>query len=193
MDYKFKANKNGNCRMCDKKDEVNCMICCDECDRWFHVTCTELSALPKRRTPWLCIKCAAIADYLENQQKAIQSLQEAKTDKKPKSDSENAANLTQDLHVKALQAIVETMKEVKIDNRASTDTFMSEVVELPNSYKTALSRFLMLEKKLSKDTVVKDWYHDKIDEYLQKDYMRKLSPEEALIETPKTFYLPHFI
>lgn len=93
---------------------------------------------------------------------------------------------------RALKIMNDTIKLTKSGYEIGL-LWKSEVVELPNSYKTALSRFLMLEKKLYKDTVVKDWYHDKIDEYLQKDYMRKLSPEEALIETPKTFYLPHFI
>lgn len=66
-------------------------------------------------------------------------------------------------------------------------------VNLPNSFKTALNRFLLLEKKSAKDPSLKEWYNNKIDEYLGKGYLRKLSPQESVAELPRTFYLPHFI
>lgn len=66
-------------------------------------------------------------------------------------------------------------------------------VELPDSFETALKRFLQQEQKLEKDQPLKTWYHEKINEYVAKGYLKKLSPEEYMIENPKTFYLPHFI
>lgn len=69
----------------------------------------------------------------------------------------------------------------------------NDIVELPNSFRTALNRFLLLEKKVDKDQSLKEWYNGKIDEYVEKGYLKKLSPQESVVETARTFYLPHFV
>lgn len=141
MDHKFKINENGNCRMCDKKDVPKAMINCHECDRWFHLACINLKEIPKRGSKWLCIKCAAIAEFIESQQKVIQTIQETKEEMKLNVGTSNSINLNQDIHVKVLEAIIGKIKEINVDNRESTDIFMirQTLLELPEfdgSYKT---------------------------------------------------------
>ncbi|XP_058122612.1 uncharacterized protein LOC131293502 [Anopheles ziemanni] len=56
----FVDNKNGNCRLCDKPDPSDShMVQCDECDRWFHLTCAKLTKLPTAEEEFMCIKCSA--------------------------------------------------------------------------------------------------------------------------------------
>ncbi|XP_053691580.1 uncharacterized protein LOC128740093 [Sabethes cyaneus] len=69
----------------------------------------------------------------------------------------------------------------------------NEDVKFPNSFKTALGRLLIQERKMDKDPTLRDWYNAKIKEYVEKGYMRKLTVEEYMKSTPKTFYLPHFV
>ena len=45
---------------------------------------------------------------------------------------------------------------------------------------------------MDKDGQLTTLYWSKIDEYVEKGYARKLSAEEAAVETPRTWYLPHF-
>ncbi|XP_062700537.1 uncharacterized protein LOC134284937 [Aedes albopictus] len=55
----FVTNKSGHCRLCDKPDEEGkFMVCCDECDRWFHLNCAGLSQPPKKSDRWICVKCS---------------------------------------------------------------------------------------------------------------------------------------
>ena len=45
---------------------------------------------------------------------------------------------------------------------------------------------------MDKDGQLTKLYCSKIDEYVEKGYAQKLSAEEAAVETPRTWYLPHF-
>ncbi|XP_054272891.1 uncharacterized protein LOC128993157 [Macrosteles quadrilineatus] len=62
----------------------------------------------------------------------------------------------------------------------------------PPSYDNALRRLNTLEKKMERNLEFNEAYTTKIDEYMEKGYIRKLSPEKAAIITDLTFYLPHF-
>ncbi|XP_053696951.1 uncharacterized protein LOC128744165 [Sabethes cyaneus] len=66
-------------------------------------------------------------------------------------------------------------------------------VNFPNSFPGALSRLLSQEKRMKNDSNLRKWYNDKIDEYVEKGYARKLSPADSVKLTPTTFYLPHFV
>ncbi|XP_065361967.1 uncharacterized protein LOC135955547 [Calliphora vicina] len=61
------------------------------------------------------------------------------------------------------------------------------------TYSLAYKRLLGAESKMKKDNDLAEWYKYKIEEYILKGYARKLSPEEASIETDRTWYLPHFV
>lgn len=53
----FTENKNGACRLCTEPNEKDNMVCCDECDRWFHLSCVQLKKLPMKEERFLCAKC----------------------------------------------------------------------------------------------------------------------------------------
>uniref|UniRef100_W8AYL5 Pro-Pol polyprotein n=1 Tax=Ceratitis capitata TaxID=7213 RepID=W8AYL5_CERCA len=65
-------------------------------------------------------------------------------------------------------------------------------IEFVESYNMALRRLEIIESKMSKDKTFFEWYNNKIAEYLNKSYARKLSHSEALKICPQTWYLPHF-
>lgn len=61
MPVKFVTNPNGACRLCTGVDTSEpTMTQCNECDRWFHLSCVKLQRLPKREEYWLCPKCQSI-------------------------------------------------------------------------------------------------------------------------------------
>ena len=63
---------------------------------------------------------------------------------------------------------------------------------LPPSRKMAEKRFVALEKKMDRDPALYQEYEKKILDYQEKGYARRLTPEEAAKEDPRTWYLPHF-
>ncbi|XP_023159108.1 uncharacterized protein LOC111591729 [Ceratitis capitata] len=65
-------------------------------------------------------------------------------------------------------------------------------IEFVESYNMALRRLEIIESKISKDKTFFEWYNNKIAEYINKSYARKLSHSEALKICPQTWYLPHF-
>ena len=50
---------NEKCQLCGKKDNDNCMLLCDGCDRGFHIYCLTppLAEIPEGE--WLCSSCVA--------------------------------------------------------------------------------------------------------------------------------------
>ena len=66
--------------------------------------------------------------------------------------------------------------------------------ELPTaeSRSSAMRRLHGVERKLAKDDQLAELYSQKISEYMEKGYCRKLSEAEAATTTPRTWYLPHF-
>ena len=61
----------------------------------------------------------------------------------------------------------------------------------PDSKPQALRRLQIIEKKMDADPKFAEQYCQKIQDYLDKGYARKLDADE-LVETPNTWYLPHF-
>ena len=55
----------------------------------------------------------------------------------------------------------------------------------------AVSRLHSTEKKLKKNPELEEKYQNVINDYVTNGHARKMSPEEAKIATPKTWYLPH--
>ncbi|XP_058128411.1 uncharacterized protein LOC131292089 [Anopheles ziemanni] len=67
-----------------------------------------------------------------------------------------------------------------------------EDVKLPDSRAMALKRHECLERKLRRDPDLAKAMQNKIVEYEQKGYVRKLTPEEQVTRTPNDWYLPIF-
>jgi len=81
----------------------------------------------------------------------------------------------------------------KIGNRWETGLlWKSDDITMPESYKMALSRLLSVEKEMRKNVNFKNLYKDKIQEYVEKNYCRKLSFTEVSTCDPRTWYIPHF-
>ena len=62
---------------------------------------------------------------------------------------------------------------------------------LPNNKALALSRLYNLEKKLSKDSNLKEMYTETMNDYIKKGYAQQLSESEVKKTSPKTNYVPH--
>ncbi|XP_049307343.1 uncharacterized protein LOC125777139 [Bactrocera dorsalis] len=65
-------------------------------------------------------------------------------------------------------------------------------VQLPDSYSMAERRLVGIERKMRRDETFAREYRAIIRDYVNKNYARRLSPEEAAITCPRTWYLPHF-
>ena len=61
---------------------------------------------------------------------------------------------------------------------------------LPNNKFVAVNRLNHLKKRLEKDPDLQRKYRDKIEEYSEQGYARRIPPGE-LAPTPKSWYLPH--
>lgn len=57
MSFQYVINKKGHCRLCTEPDEKCDMVCCDQCDRWFHLSCVKMERKPTKEETWLCPKC----------------------------------------------------------------------------------------------------------------------------------------
>ena len=42
---------------CRRPDDGSKMVCCDECEEWFHLRCTDLEEPPEEAEDWFCKKC----------------------------------------------------------------------------------------------------------------------------------------
>lgn len=89
------------------------------------------------------------------------------------------------------RAILKNSK--RIQGRFQTQLlWRSDDVVMPDSYNMALNRLVGIERKLKNNIEFGLAYRNIIKDYIAKGYVRKLSPEEALVVCPKTWYLPHF-
>jgi hypothetical protein len=62
---------------------------------------------------------------------------------------------------------------------------------LPDNRSTAEARLNSLKRKLVKDPKLHEKYTEFMNKLIDKEYARKLTPEEAQTHTDKTWYLPH--
>lgn len=67
-----------------------------------------------------------------------------------------------------------------------------ENVKLPNNRSEAVRRLSSLRRRFSRDPDLEEKYRMMMKEYVAKGYARKLTPEEAAVTGPRTWYLPHF-
>ncbi|XP_058464118.1 uncharacterized protein LOC131438258 [Malaya genurostris] len=65
-------------------------------------------------------------------------------------------------------------------------------VRLPDSQAMAMRRWKCLQQRLTKDEELASVLDEKFQDYLQKQYIRKLSPEELSAHQPRSWYLPIF-
>ena len=63
---------------------------------------------------------------------------------------------------------------------------------MPDSKSLAIQRFQYIEKRMLKDTSFAEDSRNKIKEYVEKGYARRLEEEEIKQEYKKVWYLPHF-
>ena len=63
-------------------------------------------------------------------------------------------------------------------------------VKFPDNGLMAEKRLESTERKLKHDEEVAKKYCDIIEDYVYKGYVRKLTPEEASVSTPKQWFLP---
>lgn len=63
---------------------------------------------------------------------------------------------------------------------------------LPESKNMALNRLKCQERKMDKNPEFAEAYCKKMDEYLEKGFIRKLSASEVAVRSPRNWYLPHF-
>ena len=63
--------------------------------------------------------------------------------------------------------------------------------ELPESLPVASRRFSSLTKRFQKDKAYFAMYEKNIKDYVQKGHARKLTEDEVLKKSKKTWYLPH--
>lgn len=68
----------------------------------------------------------------------------------------------------------------------------NENVILPESKSTALRRLQCLEKKMDRDKNYGNLYITKMNDYIKKGYLKKLTKEEVLQSHDRMWYLPHF-
>ncbi|XP_069967481.1 uncharacterized protein [Bactrocera oleae] len=81
----------------------------------------------------------------------------------------------------------------RVDGRFETGLiWRTDNVRLPDSYNMALKRLVSVEQRMRRDAIFATQYKNIMNAYVRKKYARKLSPAEAAISTPKTWYLPHF-
>ena len=90
---------------------------------------------------------------------------------------------------KAMHTLEESTKLV--DGRYEVPLLWKKNCEsLENNRAVAEHRLVLLEKRLQRDINLAEAYKESIHSDLQKDYMKKLGPEEVDIEE-KQWYLPH--
>jgi hypothetical protein len=93
--------------------------------------------------------------------------------------------------IRALKIMEKTTR--RVGERWETGLLWKEDdIKLPNSRPIAERRLNLMERKMDKDPDFAAAYLKKFVEYNEKGYIRKLTPEEAALITPKTWYLPHF-
>ncbi|XP_062558178.1 uncharacterized protein LOC134223057 [Armigeres subalbatus] len=90
------------------------------------------------------------------------------------------------------QAILQTMCRTENGRFVTRLLWKFDEFRLPNSKPVALLRMRCLESKLKKEPALAEAMQQKIDDYLQKGYIRKLSPAELRQPKQRIWYLPIF-
>lgn len=93
---------------------------------------------------------------------------------------------------RALKIMEDTTRQSD-DGRWETGLLWKDNLPFPDtSYEDAAIRLNKTVNRMEKDPDYALVYTKKIEEYLDKNYLRKLSEQEAAMRSSRTFYLPHF-
>ncbi|XP_058456604.1 uncharacterized protein LOC131434001 [Malaya genurostris] len=136
----FVANPNGHCRLCTKKDRAMVeMITCDDCDRWFHLSCVNLDKRPPRPEDWYCVKCqqrnkeyAAMTKDLEMKNMALQA--EAST-------SNGAIFELMRIHERTMSSLVTSFQNKNLSDDSMSENSSDWTVYLKRQALVALPKF----------------------------------------------------
>lgn len=172
MSFQFSKNKNGNCRLCNDPDSRENLVACDECDRWFHLSCAKLKHPPRKDERWICIKCTSI----ENEVIKLKSRASSST-----SGIEEMLNIQRN----SMEALVRSIRDMKGESvEANASGSVSEVstlikrqslVELPyfdGSYKV-WPRFKMTFEETTREGSFSDLENlNRLQKYLKGDAMK---------------------
>ncbi|XP_058811204.1 uncharacterized protein LOC131676095 [Topomyia yanbarensis] len=88
--------------------------------------------------------------------------------------------------------LLDTLTERKGQRYESGLLWKYDNARLPDSRPMALRRWECLERRMKNDKLLSDVLNAKIDDYLSKGYIRKLTKEELSDQRPRTWYLPVF-
>lgn len=92
--------------------------------------------------------------------------------------------------VRAKQILHESTK--RIEHCFQTGLlWKNDVVELPDSYESALSSLEGIERKMQRDQNFSAAYREVINGYIEKGYFRKVPPEDVRLTSERKWYLPH--
>ncbi|XP_062703946.1 uncharacterized protein LOC134286352 [Aedes albopictus] len=90
------------------------------------------------------------------------------------------------------QTLLETRTALKEKRYETGLLWRYENVRLPDSFPMALRRLQCLRKRMEKDTQLADAINEKILDFVEKGYVRKLTDDEISENCPRTWYLPIF-
>lgn len=92
---------------------------------------------------------------------------------------------------RALELMEKTLE--KVENRYQIGhLYRYENMKFPDSKAMAMKRLSYIEKKMDADPEMSKQYCNKIQEYVDKGYARKVPSEELVIQHPHEWYIPHF-
>ena len=78
------------------------------------------------------------------------------------------------------------------DGKYQVPMLWKKDITLPNNRTVAEKRFDQLQNKLRREPNLQRLYNQKMTTYLDTGYARKMTPEEAATDHPRTWYLPHY-
>ncbi|XP_065090559.1 uncharacterized protein LOC135711619 [Ochlerotatus camptorhynchus] len=89
-------------------------------------------------------------------------------------------------------SLLQSLTRRKDDRYESGLLWRFDDARLPDSRSMALRRFQCLKKRMEKDPQLSNTLQAKIAEYVEKQYIRKLTDEEINQKVPRRWYLPIF-
>uniref|UniRef100_A0A182PX10 Zinc finger PHD-type domain-containing protein n=1 Tax=Anopheles epiroticus TaxID=199890 RepID=A0A182PX10_9DIPT len=107
----YVKNPNGNCRLCTEKDERGKLITCHRRDRWFHLSCLELTTVPKIFT---CPRCKEQIDEKKELRMCLMQTEKLLTEK---IEAEKRSKLEQSRYEDELERLQEIIRREEILNQ----------------------------------------------------------------------------
>ncbi|XP_062542531.1 uncharacterized protein LOC134210506 [Armigeres subalbatus] len=84
------------------------------------------------------------------------------------------------------------VKPNQLERLSKDDERAMFLIRLPDNKAVAIRRWKCLEKRMAKDTELANVLNEKIVEYISKNYIRELTPEELSEKRERVWYLPIF-